>query len=294
MNRVRIAACQYPVEFLADWEAFEAKVQRLVADACRGGAKLLLFPEYGSMELASLLSEEERSDLQKQLVALQPYLARFQALFRGLACHHGVYIVAPSFPVHTEANQYRNRAFLFSPAGGEGYQDKRIMTRFENETWGIAPGGSATVFDTDVGRIAIAICYDSEFPLLVRDQVAQGAEIILVPSCTDTEAGYYRVRWSAQARAIENQCFVVQSPTAGEAPWSPAVDVNTGLAGVFCPADIGFPADGVLALGKTGCVWTFATLDLEQLRNVRTQGQVLNHRDWERQQGLSVQLVDLN
>ena len=81
------------------------------------------------------------------------------------------------------------------------------MTRFENEQWLISAGDEIRVFDTDFGKIAINICYDSEFPLIARQQVEAGADLILVPSCTDTQAGFHRVRLGCQARALENQCL---------------------------------------------------------------------------------------
>jgi predicted amidohydrolase len=155
------------------------------------------------------------------------------------------------------------------------------MTRFERETWDVGPGGPLRVFDTALGKIGILICYDAEFPLLGRALADAGAEIILVPSCTDTRAGYSRVRIGAMARALENQCVVVQSPTVGYAQWSPAVDENVGAAGVFGPPDLGFPDTGILAegaLNDPGLV--AAQVDLAAVATVRAQGAVFNHAHW--------------
>src|SRR5262249_60659384 len=98
-----------------------------------------------------------------------------------------------------------NRARLHTPERASGVIEKLQMTRFENEDWGIHAGRSQAVFETALGVLGIAICYDSEFPVLVHRQVALGAELILVPSCTDTLAGYHRVAVSCRARALENQ-----------------------------------------------------------------------------------------
>ena len=116
------------------------------------------------------------------------------------------------------------------------------MTRFEREEWGISAGQHVKVFETLLGRLAVLICYDAEFPLLARSGVEAGAQVILAPSCTDSLQGYWRVRIGAQARALEGQCYVVQSPTVGEAAWSPAVDVNYGAAGIYGPPDLGYAA----------------------------------------------------
>lgn len=288
MSRLlRIAAAQFPVSEPADWSSFERQLSAWVADAAGQGAQLLVFPEYAAMSLAALFPAGVRSDLQAQLAALQDLHARYLALHAALARRHGVHILAGSFPVRVAGDRYRNRAALFAPSGASGWQDKWTMTRFETEQWGISAGDALKVFDTTLGRLAVAICYDVEFPLLVRAQVEAGATLILAPSCTDTVAGYWRVRLGAQARALENQCAVVQAPLVGEAPWSAAVDVNVGAAGVYTPPDRGLPDSGVLASGAWNrAQWLYADLDPQRLDAVRADGQVFNHRDWSRQPGL--------
>ncbi|GAE50394.1 nitrilase [Xanthomonas arboricola pv. pruni str. MAFF 311562] len=144
------------------------------------------------------------------------------------------------------------------------------------------------MFDLDGVRAAIAICYDSEFPLPVRAQYEAGARLLIVPSCTDTAAGAMRVRVGCLARALENRVFVAQSVTAGQAPWSPALDVNTGEAAVFAPMDVGFPADGVLAQTQGTAVWAYAELDFAAFEASRAQAQVANDRDWVGQLGAHV------
>jgi predicted amidohydrolase len=280
-NRVRVAAAQYDIGFFTDWTAYADKLSQWVGQAAAGGAQLLVFPEYGAMELVSLFTPAVRRDLAAQLEALQALRERFLALHTELAVQHRVHILAASFPVRVADGGYRNRAHLFGPGGGVGYQDKLQMTRFENEQWLIRGGDQLRVFDTALGRLGVAICYDAEFPLPVRRQVEAGAELILVPSCTDALAGYHRVRTGCLARALENQCYVIQAPTVGEAGWSEAVDVNVGAAAVYTPADRGFPDDGVLAVGPLNTPqWVFADLSAERIAAVRRDGQVLNHRDW--------------
>jgi predicted amidohydrolase len=155
------------------------------------------------------------------------------------------------------------------------------MTRFENERWGVHPSEAGPVVETELGVIGVAICYDSEFPMIVRRQVEAGAELILVPSCTDTLAGYHRVALSCRARALENQCYVAMAPTVGDAPWSQSIDENRGAAAVYGPVDVGFAADGVIAQGELDRAgWVHATLDRGALAAVRADGQVRNHRDW--------------
>ena len=153
------------------------------------------------------------------------------------------------------------------------------MTRFEAERWIVSPGAAPQVFDTPWGRIGISICYDVEFPGVVRALTEAGAWLVLAPTCTDTAHGFNRVRISARARAVENQCFVAVSPTVGDAPWLASLDSNVGRAGVYGPADRGFPADGIIAEGA-GEGWLFADLDPARLHAVRQDGAVRNFRDW--------------
>lgn len=236
------------------------------------------------MSLAALFDEATRDDLNLQVIALQTLRERYVDLHRRLARTHGVYLLAGSFPWTLDDGRTVNRAWLCAPTGNADFQDKQIMTRFERESWQISGAPTLKVFDTAHGRIAVNLCYDCEFPLLARAQAEAGAELILVPSCTDTPAGYHRVRVGCQARALENQCIVVQSPLVGEAPWSAAVDVNVGAAGVFGPPDRGFPDDGVLALGTMNrAQWLYADIDLAAVAAVRRDGQVFNHRHWPEQ-----------
>ncbi|OYU34564.1 carbon-nitrogen hydrolase family protein [Novosphingobium sp. PASSN1] len=286
MTRYTIAAAQYPIEQLADWAAYEAKLTRWVANAAESGAALAVFPEYGAMELASL-EPATMGDLAGSLASVAGMAAQVDALHAQLAERHGLHILAASLPRLDADGRYRNAARLFAPNGKVGTQDKLVMTRFEREQWFVSAGvDGIALFETVLGRIAVLICYDSEFPLLARAAVDAGAELLLVPSCTDSVHGYWRVRLGAQARALESQCYAVQSPTVGVAEWSPAVDENRGAAGIYGPPDRGMPEDGVIAIGTEGeSAWVYAEVDLARVAQLRADGGVLNARDWRDQPG---------
>jgi predicted amidohydrolase len=280
---VKVAAWQYPIERVASFAAWRAKLAAGVAEAAAAGAALCVVPEYAAMELTALLAPDEQATLPAQLAALQRVLPDYDAAYRDAAVAHGVAIVAGSLPVRQPDGSFRNRLLVVGPRGDTVPIEKLQMTRFERETWGIAAGDAQAVIDLGGGaRLGVAICYDAEFPLVVRRLAAAGANVIAVPSCTDGLAGYHRVRVAAQARALENQCYVVQAPTVGTAAWSIAVDENVGAAGVFAPCDRGFPADGVVALGAlNAAALVVAELDLARVDEVRRDGQVLGHRDWD-------------
>lgn len=284
---IRLAACQYAIELHETWEAYAAHLQGLCAEAAAAGARLLLLPEYAGLVLSGQLPAEQCGDLKASIAGIQPLVEPWLALCEGIARRWGIYLQPGSLPVQDGDGQYRNRAWLFGPDGVLGFQDKLMMTRFEREQWGIAAGQGLQVFDTELGRLGILICYDNEFPMLARHLAEQGADLILAPSCTDTEAGYHRVRIGAQARALENQIAVLQSPTVGLAAWSPALDENIGRAGLFVPPDHGMPGDGVRALSEqlspVHSQWLLCEVDLEEVRRVRREGQVFTRRDWPEQ-----------
>jgi len=291
---LRIAAAQYPIDAIASWETYADKIARWVGEATENGANLLLFPEYATMELARSFAPEVWGDLQQSIDFIGAMRGSIDALHADLAERHQVHIVAASLPERDADGVAHNVARVMSPKGRTGEQRKLIMTRFEREQWRIAGGEEINVFETRVGTFGVAICYDAEFPLIARAMSEAGATAILVPSCTDTLHGYFRVRVAAQARALENQCYVVQAPTVGEAPWSPAVDTNVGAAGVFGPPDLGFPDDGVVAAGVLNePMWLYADLDLAAIARVRREGKVLNDKHWREQPGAAPLKADV-
>lgn len=292
-----VAAAQYPIGKPASWDDYSAKLGSWVEEAAHAGAELLVFPEYAAMELAAL-DPATAGDLAGSLRFVAGLLPKVDALHASLAARHRVHILAGSAPCRLDDGRFVNRARLFTPGGRVGVQDKLVMTRFEREQWGVSAGTDLRVFDTALGRLGVTICYDCEFPLISRALVEAGAEVLLVPSCTDTLHGYWRVRIGAQARALEGQCHVVQAPTVGEAVWSPAVDVNRGASGVYGPPDAGFPDDGVLATGELDRPqWLLARIDPAMVREARANGAVLNLRHWAEQPGAAplppVEVVDL-
>jgi predicted amidohydrolase len=278
--RLRIAAAQYPIERFATLGAYRDKLARWVGEAAGTSAELLVFPEYGAMEYGGAFGEAIAGDLAASLAAISEALPEMDAAHAELARGHRVHILAASGPSARPGGRFANAARLFAPDGGMGVQEKMIMTPFERD-WGISPGERLRVFETTLGRIGVAICYDSEFPLLVRAQAEAGARIILIPSCTEFVSGWNRVRTAALARALESTCVAVVSPTVGDAPWSPSVDRNVGAAGVYVPADHSFSETGVIAEGTLNAPgWVYAEVDLPRLEQLAVAGEMRNSADW--------------
>jgi len=278
---IRLGLLQYPVGRPASIADFAARLDRWLEEG-RASADLLVLPEYAAVELGVALNGGEASEAAELSAMITAAPAILEAM-RDAARRHQVWLQPGTLPMRAADGRVVNRAPLITPEGRIAFQEKRAMTRFETERWGVSQGIDPNVFDTPWGRIGISICYDIEFPKHARVQVMAGAWLILAPSCTDTLAGFNRVHFSARARALENQCYVAITPTVGEAPWSAALDVNRGCAGVFGPMDRGFPADGIMAQGQMDAPgWVFCTLDPALIEAVRRDGAVLNHRDWPR------------
>ena len=276
MTALRIGLLQWKISRTAGLAAWADRLDREVAEAARHGAELLVLPEYAALELAA----GETPDLARELAAACDAAEAAVEAAAVIARRHGVWLLPGTLPFRM-GEKIHNRAPLIAPNGAVAFQDKHVMTRFEAEEWGIAPGAPPAVFATPWGRIGIAICFDLEFPALVRAQIEAGAWLILAPSCTDTLAGFNRVRIAAAARAMENQCFVAIAPTVGAAPWCATLDMNRGYAAVFGPVDRGFPHDGVLARGAMDQPqWIYADLDPARLAEVRMHGAVRNHLAW--------------
>ena len=243
---MKIAAVAYACDRLPGWVAHELKLDAILREA---DADLVVFPEYAAMEAALIAGPATGSVMDwRDLAAARA--ADWVEQFRLMAIKHRCHIVAGSGPVATERGVV-NRSWLISPAGEVQHQDKRLLLSYEREEMGLVEGEELRLFDTALGKIGVLICYDSEFPLQARALCEAGAEMILVPSCTDFPAGQTRVRQSCRARAIENQCLIVQAPLVGEVAGCEIIDRATGRAGHFCPPDHGLPSDGILAQGET-------------------------------------------
>lgn len=278
---MKIAAAAYPIDWLDGFAAYEAKLTRWIGDAA--GSDLLVFPEYAAMELASLGGREVAGDLEASLHEVARHWPAVEALHLRLAAEMGCHILGASGPVFEGARPV-NRAVLYGPQGRIGHQDKQIMTRFERQEWDVTGAPGLRLFDTAIGRIGVLICYDSEFPLLGRHLAEAGAEIVLVPSCTDTVAGFHRVRIGAMARALESQCVVVQAPTVGPCDWMPALDENRGRASIYGPPDGFWPETGIIAEGAMDAPgWVTAEVDLARVRQSRSNGAVLPFAHWPEQ-----------
>lgn len=282
MQRIRVASAQYFIRPVQRFEEFADQVRGLVETAADYKCKLLVFPEYFTVQLLTL--GDITRPIHEQVRSLAAQVPRFREFMGQLAQKWGLYIVAGSIPVQDGNDQeIFNECFAFSPTGKVGVQGKMHLTRWEAEEWLISARDSVKVFETDFGRIAVTICYDVEFPEIVRTAARQDAYILVVPSCTDDRQGFLRVRYCAQARAIENQMYVVHSTTVGSLPMVPAVSLNYGQASILTPSDFPFARDGILSEGVPNQESIIiGELNMDTITEARSSGTVLPLRDSQR------------
>lgn len=277
MDRLRVATLQYFIRPVSSFDQFADQVRALVDTAADYGCQLVVFPEYFTIQLLTL--GNIKSPIAEQVHELADYLPRYLELMKACARERSLYIVGGTIPVEEDKQVY-NKAFVFGPGGEYGWQGKLHMTRFEREDWFIQPSRGLTIFDTDFGKLAVAICYDVEFPEMARAAARLGANILCVPSCTDDRQGFLRVRYCAQARAIENQMYVIHSCTVGSLPMVPAVSLNYGQASILTPSDFAFSRDGILAEGIPNQeTIVVGELNLETIVSSRDHGTVLPLND---------------
>jgi predicted amidohydrolase len=196
-----------------------------------------------------------------------------------LALAYNVNIIAGSMPEY-QNNTLHNVCYLCRRDGSWDKQYKLHITPDEDAYWGLKGGNDLKVFELDVGKIGILVCYDVEFPELPRLLAEQGMQMLFVPFWTDTKNAYLRVRRCAQARAIENECYVIMSGSVGNLPNVENMDIQYSQAAVFTPSDFAFPHDAIAAEATPNTEMTLIIdLALDNLKELRTHGSVRNFRD---------------
>lgn len=276
MDRIRVASLQYFIRPVTSFDQFADQVTALVETARDYKCQLLVFPEYFTVQLLTL--GDIRRPIREQVRSLADQRDRVVELLASLARRTGVYLVGGTIPTRDDVDGDRiyNTCHVVSPRGDIGRQSKLCMTRFENEEWFVSPSSRLRVFETDFGRLAVNICYDVEFPEIARQAALAGAHILCVPSCTDDRQGFLRVRHCAQARAIENQSYVLHAGTVGSLPMVPAVSLNYGQASILTPSDFAFARDGILAEGTVNSeMMVIGELNLRTIEEQREHGTVV-------------------
>lgn len=256
-------------EILQQFEYFVDALSDYQCDAA-------LFPEFFNAPLMGLETHGSSLDAIK---ALATYTETIIQSISKMAVSYNINIIAGSMPI-VENDLLYNVAFLCRRDGTVDTQYKIHPTPTEKRDWIMQGGDGLRVFDTDFGRIGVLICYDVEFPELARLQADNDMQILFVPFWTDTKNGYLRVRCCAQARAIENECYVAIAGSVGNLPKVDNADIQYAQSAVFSPSDFAFPYDAIMAETTPNTEMTLIVdLDLEKLKRLRNEGSVRNYLD---------------
>lgn len=277
-RKVRVACVQYQVRKINSFDEFVEQVEYFVETAHDYRADFVVFPEFFSVQL---LSQQSLKNLPAKdgIARLADMENEFMELMKRMAMEYGLHIIAGSHPIR-RGDAIFNACPVFFPNGSHILQPKIHITPSEVKYWGITGGDSLQVINTPKARIGVLICYDSEFPEAARHLADQGAEIIFVPFCTDDRPAYKRVQVCSQARAVENQIYVVTSGIIGNLPSVQAMDIHYGRAAVFTPNDFEFARDGVQAEADSNVEMLLVTdLDINDLHRSRASGSVRQRLD---------------
>jgi predicted amidohydrolase/GNAT superfamily N-acetyltransferase len=271
IRKARIACVQYQMRRVRSFAEFEQQVRYFVGVAAEYRADFVLLPE---LVTAQLLSQEDALSPREGIRRLAGYEEQVRGSMRELAMKHGVTLIAGSHPVTDGARIY-NVAFVCLPSGEVVAQPKLHITPNERRQWGISGGHALRPIDTPKARVGVLICYDVEFPEAARYLADLGAEILFVPFCTDSRQSYLRVRYCAQARAIENQVYVAMAGNVGNLPDVQNLDINYGQAAVLTPSDFAFARDGIAAEADSNEeTLLICDVDLNDLHEARSDGSV--------------------
>lgn len=274
---VRICVVQYMMKQIESFEEFAKQSEYYVDVASDADADFAVFPELFTTQLMSFGSEKTPSQAIRRLTE---FTEDYISLFTDLAVKYNINIIGGSHVVEEDDGDIYNIAYLFRRDGTIEKQYKIHITPNERKWWGISAGDQVKVFDTDCGRIAIQICYDIEFPELARIATDMGAKIIFTPFCTEDRQGYLRVRYCAQARAVENQVYTVISGTVGNLPQTENMDIQYAQSAIFAPSDFEYARDGIVGECNPNIeMVVIGDVDLEILRRQRQSGTVRQLKD---------------
>ncbi|RUO29329.1 hydrolase [Aliidiomarina sedimenti] len=275
-RNVRVGAVQWQMRSVESVEQMLQQVEYFVDALSSYKSDFALFPEFFNAPLMGL------TDQSQQMEAIR-FLAGYTDLFKRemsqMAVSYNINIITGSMPLQ-EGDSLYNVSYLCRRDGSVDEQRKLHITPHEKSDWVIEGGDKVQVFQTDAGRVGILICYDVEFPELGRLMADEGLEILFVPFWTDTRNAYLRVRHCAQARAVENECYVVICGSVGNLPQVESLDVQYAQSSVFSPSDFAFPHDAVMSETTPNTeMLMFSDLNLDELRYLHHEGSVTNLKD---------------
>lgn len=268
---VRIGLVQWQMRTMSNLDSLGEQIEFFV-DAVSGySADFVLFPELFNAPLMADFNHLQESEAIRKL---SEFTEPIRQMFSKFAMSYNINIITGSMPRMHDGLLY-NVGYLCRRDGTYESYEKIHITPNERSYWGMVGGNSIKTFDTDAGKIGVLICYDVEFPELSRILADQGMQILFVPFLTDTQNGYTRVRHCAQARSIENECYVAMAGCVGNLPKVNNMDIQYAQSAVFTPSDFAFPNNGTKAEATPNTEMTLIVdVDLDLLKELHNYGSV--------------------
>jgi len=275
-RNIRIGLVQWQMRLFNGLQDFYDQVEFFVNAVSDYGSDFIMFPEFFNTPLMSPYNHLKEIEAMQQLATMTDDIVK---KIQELAITYNINIISGSMP-HIKEDKLYNTSFLCHRSGKLDSYSKIHITPNEFKYYALNGGDEIKVFDTDCGKVGLLICYDVEFPELSRLLAEQGMEILFVPFMTDTQNGYTRVRSCAQARAIENECYVAIAGSVGNLPRVNNMDIQYSQSAVFTPSDFSFPNNGVKAEATPNTEMVLvADVDLYLLRELHEYGTVKTMKD---------------
>jgi predicted amidohydrolase/GNAT superfamily N-acetyltransferase len=273
---VRLGLIQWQMRLYKDLEELMQQAEYFIDAVSAYRSDFALFPEFFNAPLMADNNHLPEPVAIRELAKHTPEIVR---QFSELAISYNINVITGSMP-ELRGDLLYNVGYICKRDGSTERYEKIHVTPDEAKVWGMQGGNEIKTFDTDCGKIGVLICYDSEFPELSRLLADEGMDILFIPFLTDTQNGYSRVRYCAQARAIENECYVAIAGSVGNLPKVHNMDIQFAQSMVFTPCDFSFPANGIKAEATTNTeMILIADLDIDLLRELNQFGSVRNLKD---------------
>lgn len=270
---IRLGLIQWQMRLYKDLTELMQQAEYFVDAVSAYRSDFALFPEFFNAPLMADNNHLPESEAIRELAKHTPEIVQ---RFSKLAITYNINIITGSMPEIRDELLY-NVGYICKRDGTTERYEKLHVTPDEAKVWGMQGGNQLRTFDTDCGKIGVLICYDSEFPELSRLLADEGMDILFIPFLTDTQNGYSRVRHCAQARAIENECYVAIAGSVGNLPKVRNMDIQFAQSMVFTPCDFSFPANGIKAEATTNTeMILIADVDIDLLRELNQFGSVRN------------------
>lgn len=279
-RHVSIAACNFAVRPVSSFDEFAAHVRVMLNQT--SGADLVLFPELFTVELFTTYPDWKTAPV-SELTRIDEFTDQYREFFASEARERDQFIVGGSHLL-SDGDRYVNVGHLFEP-GGTVHQHVKTHIFPAEATWQTDEGDTMDVIELPFAKVGFNICYEAEIPECAATLTEQGAEIILCPSFTFTEFGFWRVRHCAQARAIENQVYFVHCCTGGQ----PGAPLPNGWAqsSILSPCDTLWSPNGIVGQATVNQEMVVrGEIDIDKLHENREKGAAPTFRDRRRQSEL--------